>query len=108
MSVGKKETITGTVIVKTICRGSKSEHEATMIKTDQSGTDFVIRVKNGNPFHDEALDSFVGKRVSLEGAFLDGPRSDTFFVDSVSDITVLGPDGLIRDPRPPVTKPPQP
>ena len=61
--------ISGTVIQKTFAKGSKSEHEAIYIVTDQG--EFVLRKKDDNPFENKALLSFVGKKVQADGTLKD-------------------------------------
>jgi len=98
MGLGKKDTYTGMVTRKRINVGSKSEHEAVVINVD--GVDMKLRINGGNPFHDPALDAFVGKRVKVEGVA--GSGVPFIMVDSVADIVVLGPPG--RPSRPPAPK----
>lgn len=58
-------TFNGTVIKKMFARGSKSEHEAVYLVTDQG--EFVLRRRGGNPFSDSELDKLVGKQIRCEG-----------------------------------------
>ncbi|HEX8175023.1 MAG TPA: hypothetical protein VF543_07890 [Pyrinomonadaceae bacterium] len=55
----------GSVIKKHIAAGSKSEHEAIVLTTDEG--EYVLRRKGGNPFFDKALENLVGKRIRCEG-----------------------------------------
>jgi hypothetical protein len=55
----------GTVIKKLFARGSKSEHEAVCLVTDQG--EYVMRRQGGNPFSDPELDKLVGKWIHCEG-----------------------------------------
>jgi hypothetical protein len=57
--------LSGTVIKKVFARGSKSEHEAVYLLTDQG--EFMLRRQGGNPFSDPELDRLVGKQVRCEG-----------------------------------------
>jgi len=58
-------TFNGTVVKKLFARGSKSEHEAVCLVTDQG--EFVLRRQGGNPFSDPELDKLVGKQIRCEG-----------------------------------------
>jgi hypothetical protein len=100
MSLGAKKTHTGVVRRQLVNKGSKSEHNAVVLDCGD-GHPVPLRVKGGNPFHDPALDPFVGMRVTLEGVALSGVHA--ILVDNVSDITVLGPPG--RPARPSGPKP---
>jgi hypothetical protein len=55
----------GKVIKKPFARGTKSEHEAVCLATDQG--EFVLRRLGGNPFSDPELDQLVGKQIRCEG-----------------------------------------
>ena len=55
----------GSVIKKRIAVGSKSEHEAVVLTTDEG--EYVLRRKGGNPFFDEELEKLVGRRIMCEG-----------------------------------------
>jgi hypothetical protein len=55
----------GTVIKKPFALGSKSEHEAVCLVSDQG--EFVLRRKGGNPFSDPELDKLVGKQIRCDG-----------------------------------------
>lgn len=61
--------ISGEVIKKTFAKGSKSEHDAIYIVTDQG--EFVLRKTDDNPFENKALQKFVGKKVNAEGKLKD-------------------------------------
>jgi len=56
---------TGKVTTGTFGAGSKSEHTAVYLETNQGR--FVLRREEGNPFHDPALIALVGKTVRCEG-----------------------------------------
>jgi hypothetical protein len=58
--------LTGEVIRKTVSGGSKSEHAAVVLKTEQ-GTEYVLRRKGGNAFADAELDRLVGQHIRAEG-----------------------------------------
>lgn len=55
----------GKVVLKTVARGSKSEHIAPMLVT--SDRELVLRRQGGNPFRDPELDSLVGLEIEVEG-----------------------------------------
>lgn len=55
----------GKVTRKPFGKGSKSEHEALYLETDES--EYVLRRKGGNPFYDAVLQSLVGKTIRCEG-----------------------------------------
>jgi hypothetical protein len=55
--------------------GSKSEHEAVMLVTDEG--EFRLRRKGGNPFHDPSLEQLVGREIEAEGTVA-GP---TFIIE---------------------------
>ncbi len=56
---------TGHVIKKPFAKGSKSEHSAVLLATDEG--EYVLRQQGGNPFHDDALEQLVGQRIVAEG-----------------------------------------
>lgn len=96
MSLGQKKTYTGMVRKETYAKGSKQEHQAVVLDTGD-GTPMKLRIRGNNPFTDPELDQFVGMRVTLEG--IAGSGQNILFVESASDIVVLGPPG--RPARPP-------
>ena len=51
--------------MKRVSRGSKSEHEAVILKT-KSG-ELILRRRGGNPLRDKVLLGLVGRRVKCEG-----------------------------------------
>ena len=65
--------VRGTVIRRKFGRGSKSEHEAVMLRASE-GT-YRLRRPDGNPFRDPVLDSLVGSDIVAEGTL-----EDTTFV----------------------------
>jgi len=56
---------TGKVTSAPFGTGTKSQHQAVYIETDQGR--FVLRREEGNPFHDPELEKMVGKTVRCEG-----------------------------------------
>lgn len=61
----KRQIVRGIVARRPYATGSKSEHEAVMLITDQG--EFRLRRKGGNPFHDPSLNNLVGRRIKAEG-----------------------------------------
>ena len=57
-----------------------------------------LRLVGGNAMHETAFDPFVGKRVTVDG--IEGSGVPFIFVEKISDITVLGPPGRPRGPKP--------
>ncbi len=55
----------GTVKRKLIRKGTKSEHQALVLVTDQG--EYKLRRAGGNPFHDEALDGLEGHSIRCSG-----------------------------------------
>ena len=55
----------GKVTKKLFGRGSKSEHEAIYLETEQD--QYVLRRQGGNPFYDPELHKLIGKRVRCTG-----------------------------------------
>jgi hypothetical protein len=55
----------GKVTKKLFGKGSKSEHEAIYLETEQE--QYVLRRQGGNPFHDPELHKLIGKRVRCTG-----------------------------------------
>ena len=56
---------TGKVTSGPFGTGSKSQHNAVYLETEQGR--FVLRREEGNPFHDPELEALVGKTVRCEG-----------------------------------------
>ncbi|MHB8069662.1 MAG: hypothetical protein ACYDIC_17350 [Desulfobaccales bacterium] len=59
----------GRVIKKTFGKGSKSEHEAVYLETEQK--QYVLRRRGGNPFYDEEMQKLVGKTIHCTGVVID-------------------------------------
>jgi len=59
----------GKVTTGSFGKGSKSEHRAVYIDTNQGR--FVLRREEGNPFYDPELQSLIGKTVRCEGEIED-------------------------------------
>lgn len=55
----------GTVVRRQYGAGSKSEHDAVMLVTDDGA--YRLRRVGGNPFQDPALDQLVGQKIVCEG-----------------------------------------
>jgi hypothetical protein len=60
-----KVTLRGRVILKKFAEGSKSEHDAVYLETNQDT--YVLRRVGGNAFYDEILRSLVGKDITAVG-----------------------------------------
>ncbi|WP_447978502.1 hypothetical protein [Candidatus Nitrospira bockiana] len=58
-------TTRGRVVKKPFGEGTKSEHQAVMLVTDQG--ELKLRREGGNPFSDPELDRLVGKTITCEG-----------------------------------------
>jgi hypothetical protein len=98
MGLGHKQKFTGTVKRERVNVGSKSEHDAVVLDTG-TGPHLKLRLAGGNPFHDPALDAFVGKRILVEG--IPGSGLPFIMIEKVSDIAVLGPPGRPSKPMGP-------
>lgn len=57
--------LTGTVIEKVFGAGSKSEHTAVYLQTEDG--DYQLRRLGGNPFADPDLKKWVGEKVTAIG-----------------------------------------
>ena len=60
-----EKELTGKVVKQKFAPGSKSEHEAVCIQTNE-GT-YVLKRMGGNPFNDPELNKLVGKKVKAKG-----------------------------------------
>ena len=60
----------GTVTKNIFGKGSKSEHEALFIRT-QDGKQYVLRRQGGNPFYDPELQELLGKTIRCTGSVSD-------------------------------------
>lgn len=58
--------LTGTVVKKRFGAGSKSEHDAIYLSTED-GSSFKLRIPGGNPFRDPRLDCLIGKSITAFG-----------------------------------------
>ncbi|HVY06990.1 MAG TPA: hypothetical protein VHB46_13530 [Burkholderiales bacterium] len=65
----------GVVRLKTVRRGTKSEHDAFMLVTPSA--EYKLRRRGGNPFRDEGLAGLENRNVRVEGE-VDGAE---FFLD---------------------------
>lgn len=59
----------GKVVLKKFAAGSKSEHDAVFLETDDQS--YQLRRLGGNPFDDPALKAMVGKTVKAKGLLND-------------------------------------
>ena len=55
----------GTVVKRPFAVGSKSEHEAVMLVTEQG--DYVLRRPGGQTYQDSELDRMVGMKIAGHG-----------------------------------------
>jgi hypothetical protein len=60
-----RRVVKGTVARRPYAVGSKSEHEAVVLITDEG--EFRLQRKGGNPFHDPTLEKLIGKEIEAEG-----------------------------------------
>jgi hypothetical protein len=72
--------LTGKVIQKKFAAGSKSEHDAIYLETDQG--DFQLRRLGGNPFSDPELKKLVGKKITATGIL----NEKLFVANKIKDI----------------------
>lgn len=57
--------VKGKVVKKLFGAGSKSEHDAVTLITDEG--EYKLRRQNGNPFFDPELEKLVGKTIRCDG-----------------------------------------
>jgi hypothetical protein len=55
----------GRVVKQKFAKGSKSQHQAVILKTDDG--DFKLRLVDGNPFDDPRLNDLIGKTIRCTG-----------------------------------------
>jgi hypothetical protein len=55
----------GLVVRKRINIGSKSEHDATVLETEDG--EFKLRRQGGHPFSDSDVQALIGKRIRATG-----------------------------------------
>ena len=58
--------LTGSVLRKVVAEGSKSEHAAVVLQTDDGG-EFRLRRIGANAFQDDQLEALVGRRIRAAG-----------------------------------------
>jgi hypothetical protein len=84
MKADKKQNdqvaLNGKVVKKKFAEGSKSEHDAICLETDNGS--FVLRRKGGNPFNDPELHKLIGERVEAMGII----NNTLFLADEVKKI----------------------
>ncbi|HKB60606.1 MAG TPA: hypothetical protein VKC56_11240 [Gallionellaceae bacterium] len=61
--------VEGEVFLTLYAPGSKSEHEAVMLRTPEG--DFLLRREEGNPFRDDTLRGLAGHRIRGWGRRID-------------------------------------
>ncbi len=69
----------GQVVRKVVSAGSKSEHAAVVLVTDDG--ELLLRRAGGNAFRDPELDALVGKHIRGAGQLAGG----TFIMDGWSE-----------------------
>jgi hypothetical protein len=55
----------GKIVKKRVAQGSKSERDAIILESPER--EMVLRRMGANPFHDETLESLVGKTIRAHG-----------------------------------------
>ena len=88
MKAGKQEQekneveLIGKVVKKTVDKGSKNEHDAVCLETDQGS--YVLRRTgvSGMAFGDPVLQKLVGKEVSATGTI----NNNKFFVSALKQV----------------------
>ena len=70
----------GKIVKKGVALGSKSQHDAVVIVTENG--EFILRRSGGNPFADPELDKLVGKQLQCEGTL----HGQTFIMTNCSDL----------------------
>lgn len=70
---GAFEAFSGTVVLRLVNRGSKSEHEAAFLDTGEQS----LRLKrvSAPPFHDPVFARLAGQRIRCEGQLANGVLS---------------------------------
>ena len=62
--------IRGQVVLKTFAPGSKSEHDAFVLKNNKG--EYVLRKQGSNPFmQEDEFGSALGREIDVEGKILD-------------------------------------
>jgi hypothetical protein len=59
-------TFRGRVVRKRVSEGSKHEHDALVLITEE-GAEYRLRRQGGNPFRDSEIDYLEGKDIECEG-----------------------------------------
>lgn len=77
-----RKLVRGTVTKRRYAAGSKSDHEAVMLTTDDG--EYRLRRQGGNPFVDPELDRLVGKRIEASGTVVEG--GSLILDDEVSEL----------------------
>ena len=80
------EDFRGRVDRRAVAAGSKSEHDAVVLVTDD-GRELILRRLGGNPFADPELDALVGKTVRCTGEL----RGTTLIASDIVDEVSPGP-----------------
>jgi hypothetical protein len=85
--------VRGVVERKRVARGSKSEHEAIVLRTPRR--DYWLRRRGGHPFTDPALEPLVGQTLEAEGSAA-GP---SFILDRWKPAPTPKPPRARRPPK---------
>ena len=85
--------VQGKVVKRVFGAGTKSEHDAVTLVTDNG--DFKLRRKDGNPFFDPDLEDLVGKTIRCEGFAHDY----TFVISDFEEILDAGIDTVRKRSR---------
>lgn len=72
--------LTGKVVQKKFGEGSKSEHDAIYLETEEGA--YQLRRLGGNPFSDPELKKLVGKNITATGTL----NQSLFLANSVKEI----------------------
>lgn len=85
MSPDKKNEqvkLTGKVTTGIFSKGSKSEHEAVYLETEQGS--FILRISGGNPFENPVLKKLAGKMIKAKGRI-----HNNIFIANADDLEVM-------------------
>lgn len=89
-------TLTGVIDREVINKGSKSEHESIVLKTD-NGMTIALKMKGANPFEiNGALKPLVGNRATITGDL----ANSALYVADLSDVKIQ-PRRTCGTPPPP-------
>jgi hypothetical protein len=72
--------LSGSVVQRLFGEGSKSEHDAIMLESEQGA--FVLRRREGNAFSDPELQALVGRKICGRGVL----RGHTFIMSRFEEL----------------------